>query len=119
RGMPPGRDVRTAAIIRSACRPGGTGPCAGPCTRFDLTVAWLRRGAPRERTRRRARRRRAPTHIDASEFCLLIRVGGAVTVPLSFRAPHTLGRLSGRATVARRTRARGRARLDSRGPRGG
>src|SRR3954466_2503671 len=47
--------------------------------------------------------------------CLLIPDASLAKVTLSFRARHTLGRLSDRATVARWTRARTRARLDSRG----
>ena len=47
--------------------------------------------------------------------CLLIWNGLAAKLNVSFRAEHTLGRLSDRATVARRTRARNRPRLDSRG----
>jgi hypothetical protein len=47
--------------------------------------------------------------------CLLLRRLLMATVNMSVRASHTLGRLSGRATVARWTRARDRPRLDSRG----
>ena len=56
-------------------------------------------------------------HMDSilCRGCLLIRDGLVDKFNMSFRAEHTLGRLSGRATVARRTRARNRPRLDSRG----